>query len=139
MYSRTEIIGHVGKDPEVRTFPNGNCVARFPVATSRKWKDKDGNRQEKTNWHSVEVYQHGANGIVNALVKPYVKKGQLIQIVGETTTRKDDEGRYWTQLEVAGVGGVLNLLGDRPEGGGGNGGSQNSNDSAADLDDDIPF
>lgn len=140
MYSSTTIIGNVGKDPEVKTFSNGNCVARFPVATTRRWKDKQGQKQEKTQWHNVECYQSGSNGLVTSVIQPYVKKGDKIHIVGEYTSRKDDEGRYWHQLEVAGINGTLTLLGSSGNNDGGSRSSdQTDTTSGPDLDDEIPF
>ena len=145
MYSSTTIIGNVGKDPEVKTFSNGNCVASFSVATTRYWKDKQGQKQQKTQWHNVECYQSGERGLVTNLVVPYVKKGDRIHVVGEYTSRKDDQSRYWYQLEVAGINGTINLLGGSGKndaGGSGNndaGGHQINDQQVPDLDDEIPF
>lgn len=91
------ILGRVGKDPEIRYMPNGEAVANFSIATSETWKDKSGEKQEKTEWHNITAYRKLAE-----IIGEYVKKGSLIYIEGRIQTRKwqDKEGkdRYTTEI-----------------------------------------
>lgn len=109
------LIGNVGADPEVKQLPNGNSVANFNLATSETWKDKDGQRQEKTSWHSIVVF-----GPLCKVVEGYVKKGSKLYIEGAMHTRKwqdkDGQDRYKTEVVLQGYGCALTLL-DSPSGG----------------------
>lgn len=92
------LVGHLGKDPEVRHLPNGNAVASFSIATSESWKDKDtGEKQERTEWHRVVCFNR-----LGEIVGQYVKKGARIYIEGSLKTRKwqDQQGqeRYTTEI-----------------------------------------
>lgn len=91
------IIGHLGKDPELRTLENGNKVCQFSVATSETWKDKSGNKQTSTDWHNVQVW-----GKLAEICNQYLKKGSHVYISGKSRTRSydDKEGnkRYVTEL-----------------------------------------
>ena len=78
MLNETRIIGRVGKDPEVRYTTTGIPVANFSVATTKAWKDKSGQKQEKTTWHSCEAWRKLAE-----IVGEWVKKGMLVYIMGE--------------------------------------------------------
>ncbi len=102
------IIGNVGQDPEVRYTANGVAVVNLSVATSRKWKDKSGDKQEETEWHRVVAYDRTAE-----VIGDYVKKGSRIYIEGRLKTRKweDKEGveRYTTEIVTE----QLQLMGDR--------------------------
>jgi single-strand DNA-binding protein len=147
------LIGNVGKEPEIRTFPNGGRVANFTLATSESWKDKaTGERKDRTEWHNVSITNEGLVGITER----YVKKGSKLYIEGQLETRKwtDGEGkdRYTTEVTLRPYRGELTLLDSRGnEGGGGYAGNNNSQSSggynapaasesfAADLDDEIPF
>lgn len=149
--NRAEIIGHLGQDPEVRSFQNGGKVANLSVATTRKWKDRQsGETQERTEWHRVAITAEGLAGVAER----YLKKGSKVYIAGRLQTRKwqDQSGqdRYTTEIVVAGFEGTLEMLGDARGGtsgdpgpapddqGGGYGGSDQSGGSR-DLDDEIPF
>lgn len=95
------LVGHLGKDPEVRHLPNGNAVASFSIATSESWKDKDtGEKQERTEWHRVVCFNR-----LGEIVGQYVKKGARIYIEGSLKTRKwqDQQGqdRYTTEIIAA--------------------------------------
>jgi single-strand DNA-binding protein len=93
------LIGHLGKDPEVRYMPNGEAVANVSIATTENWKDKSGEKQEKTEWHNLVFYKRLAE-----IVGEYLKKGSQIYVEGRITTEKwqDKEGkdRYTTKIVV---------------------------------------
>ncbi|GAB3202606.1 single-strand DNA-binding protein [Pontibacter aydingkolensis] len=143
------LIGNLGKDPEVRHLEGGVAVARFPIATSESYKDKSGNKQEKTEWHNIVVWR----GLAEVAEK-YLKKGQSVFIEGKirTSQYQDKEGnqRYSTEI----VADNMTMLGGRSDGstGGGNyqetasssssaGGNYGGNASATQNDepDDLPF
>ena len=163
------LIGNLGRDPEVRSFQNGGKVCNLRIATSETWKDRNtGERKEKTEWHSVAIFQEG----LVRIAEQYLKKGSKVYIEGQLQTRKwqDQAGvdKYSTEVVLQGFGGTLTMLDGRSEGGGGNfgggdsggrstgydsgqsgggygggndnsgGGSSNSAPSR-DLDDEIPF
>ena len=106
------LIGNLGKDPEVRHLEGGVAVARFPLATSETFKDKNGDRQERTEWHNIVVWR----GLAEVAEK-YVKKGQSVYIEGRIRTNsyqdKDGVQRYNTEI----VADNMTMLGGRPEGG----------------------
>ena len=91
------VIGHLGKDPEVRYTTSGVAAASFTVATTEKWKDKNGEKQEKTEWHNISAYNRLAE-----ICGEFLKKGSLVFIEGKLTTEKwtDKEGhdRYTTKI-----------------------------------------
>ncbi len=108
------VIGHVGKDPEIRATQDGRRVANFSVATSEAWTDKrSGERRERTEWHRIAVFN---DNIIN-VVEKYVKKGSLICVIGSMRTRKwtDQQGvgRYTTEIHVEAFNGELRLLGSK--------------------------
>ena len=116
------LIGNLGADPEVRTFGNGGKVCNLRIATSETWKDRNsGERKEKTEWHSVAIFQEGLVGVAER----YLKKGSKVYIEGKLQTRKwqDQSGadRYSTEVVLQGPGTVLTML-DGAGGGGGGGG-----------------
>lgn len=103
------IIGRLGKDPEIRYMPNGEAVANFSMATSETWKDKAGDKQEKTEWHNLVAYKKLAD-----IIGQYVKKGSQLYIEGKLQTRKwekDGVTRYTTEIIVS----ELTMLGGKPE------------------------
>jgi len=150
------LVGNLGADPESRSFANGGEVVNLRVATSEQWKDRDGNRQEKTEWHSVAIF----NENLGRVAKSYLRKGSKVYLEGQLQTRKwqDQSGndRYSTEIVLSKFRGELVLLDSREGGGGGGsrggfdedfggGGSsrpQQRPQPAAfdtDLDDDVPF
>jgi single-strand DNA-binding protein len=154
--NEVKLIGNLGADPEVRTVGNGNKVANLRIATSERWKDRDGNRQEKTEWHSVVIWGDGLVGVVER----FLKKGSKVYLCGKLQTRKwqDQSGadRYSTEVVLQGPKADMQMLDGKPDSGGGdsygggsgggyNGGtsrSQSRPQPAAfdtDLDDDVPF
>ncbi len=83
------LVGNLGRDPEVRYMPNGDAVANFSIATTETWKDKNGMRQEKTEWHNIAMYRRLAE-----IAGEYLKKGSSVYIEGRLQTRKwqDEQG-----------------------------------------------
>ena len=114
MINKVILIGNLGSDPEMRHTTSGTAVATLSVATSRKWKDKDGSSQEETEWHRVVVWSKSAEYCGN-----YLMKGSKVYIEGRLQTRKwQDQGGIdkWTTEIVANT--VQNLT-PRPADGGG--------------------
>jgi single-strand DNA-binding protein len=150
------LIGNLGRDPESRSFQNGGKVVELRIATSENWKDKStGERKEKTEWHTVKIFNEGLAGVAER----YLKKGSKVYIEGALTTRKwqDQSGadRYSTEIVLQGFNGNLTML-DGPGGGGGGGRASYDVDPGmggssrpqqrpqpaafdSDLDDDVPF
>ncbi|GLT09809.1 single-stranded DNA-binding protein [Sulfitobacter porphyrae] len=116
------LIGNLGRDPEVRSFQNGGKVCNLRIATSETWKDRNtGERREKTEWHSVAIFQEG----LVRIAEQYLKKGSKVYIEGQLQTRKwqDQSGqdRYSTEVVLQGFGGTLTMLDGRDGGGSGGG------------------
>ncbi|MHB1633160.1 MAG: single-stranded DNA-binding protein [Acidithiobacillus sp.] len=149
------LLGHLGRDPEMRYQPSGGAIANFSIATSETFKDKEGNKQERTEWHRVVLFGRTAE-----IAGEYLRKGSMAYVEGRLQTRKwtDKEGqeRYTTEI----VGDRLQLVGarggggggaasfdeedqSRPSGGGSSTGGARKNEMpptlAEDFDDDIPF
>ncbi|MDM7930785.1 single-stranded DNA-binding protein [Tabrizicola sp.] len=117
------IVGNLGRDPEVRNFPNGGKVVNLRIATSENWRDKQtGERKERTEWHSVAIF----NEALGKIAEQYLRKGSTVYIEGQLETRKwqDQSGadRYTTEVVVRPFRGELTLLGGRDSGGSGGGG-----------------
>ena len=91
------LIGNLGADPETRTFANGGKVCNLRLATSEKWKDKDGNPQERTEWHTVAVFGDGLAGVADR----YLRKGSKVYIEGKLRTdeyEKDGVKKWSTKI-----------------------------------------
>ena len=158
------LIGNLGRDPEVRSFANGGKVCNLRIATSETWRDKQsGERREKTEWHSVAIFQEG----LVRIAEQYLKKGSKVYIEGKLQTRKwqDQSGadRYTTEVVLQGFDGTLTMLdgrdgggsggGDGDYGGGGarsggggsygggssSGGGASGGNYGSEMDDEIPF
>jgi single-strand DNA-binding protein len=120
------IVGNLGRDPEVRNFPNGGKVVNLRIATSETWRDKaSGERKERTEWHSVAIF----NENLGKIAEQYLRKGSTVYIEGQLETRKwqDQSGadRYSTEVVLRQFRGELTLLGGRDGGsGGGNTGGE---------------
>ncbi len=122
--NKVMLIGNLGADPEIRSFQNGGKVANLRIATSETWKDRNtGERQERTEWHTVAIFSEGLVGVVER----YLRKGSKVYIEGQLQTRKwqDQSGndRYSTEVVIRGLGGTLTML-DGASGGGGGGGQR---------------
>jgi single-strand DNA-binding protein len=139
------LIGNVGRDPEIRTTTGGSKVAAFSIATTERWKDKDGERQEKTTWHNCVAW-----GPLTNVIQDYVHKGSKMAVVGRMEVRKytnkDDEERTAHECIVQ----SLELLSpkkeshnnddeDRPRRGRAKVKAGGKKEEFDDLDDDIPF
>lgn len=110
--NKVQIIGNLGRDPEIRYMPNGEAVANIAVATTESWKDKDsGDKKEITEWHRVTFYRKLAE-----IVGQYLKKGSSVYIEGRLQTRKwtDKDGveRFTTEI----IADTMQMLGGRPGG-----------------------
>jgi single-strand DNA-binding protein len=138
------LLGNLGKDPEVRSTQSGSKIATFSVATSESWK-KDGERQERTEWHRVVAF-----GKVAEIIEDYCQKGTTVYIEGCIRTRKwtdkDGNDRYSTEINIEQFGGKLKIVkGGVERGSGGSaashssGGTKGGGADNSDLDDDIPF
>ena len=155
------LVGNLGADPESRSLNSGGEVVNMRVATSESWKDREGQRQERTEWHNVVIY----NENLGKVAKSYLRKGSKVYLEGQLETRKwqDQSGndRYTTDVVLRNFNSSLVLL-DRNEGGGGggqrSGGGDYGDDFAggggapqrqqsrpqpaafdSELDDDVPF
>ena len=147
MFNEATLIGRLGADPEVRYTQNGTPVATFQLATNERWKDREGQSQERTEWHNIVLW-----GKLAEIANDYLRKGSPVYIEGRLQTRswddRDGNKRYTTEI----VGTQMQMLG-RAEGGGGGGriaeqdeggdrrgGSQTGGEkSGADVEDDLPF
>jgi single-strand DNA-binding protein len=158
------LVGNLGRDPEIRSMPNGDRIANLSLATSETWRDRSsGERKEKTEWHRVVVF----NDNIVKVVENYLKKGSTIYVEGALQTRKwtDQQGveKYSTEIVIGRFNGQLTMLGGRDGGGasqgggsgGGYGGGRDDDYSSGfstggankpsgpkesyDLNDDIPF
>ena len=140
------LVGNLGRDPEVRYMPNGEAVCTFSIATTDNWKDKSGQKQERTEWHSIILYRRLAE-----IAGEYLRKGRPIYIEGRVRSRKytGKDGVERTAFEIEAT--ELQLLGGREESGGN--ARQERSEAAPpprrqepkpssnfnDMDDDIPF
>lgn len=137
------LVGRLGADPEVRTLESGTKVSSIRLATSERYKDRNGNQQEATEWHNVVLWRGLAD-----ITEKYLKKGDQVYIEGKIKTRKwtdkDGNDRYSTDI----VADEMTMLGGAP--GGNAGGGQQSSSAASnqvsepassldDIDDDLPF
>ncbi|MFV0409356.1 MAG: single-stranded DNA-binding protein [Paracoccus sp. (in: a-proteobacteria)] len=153
------LIGNLGQDPEVRSFQNGGKVVNLRIATSEQWKDRNtGERQERTQWHSVAIFSEP----LARVAEQYLRKGSKVYIEGQLETRKwqDQSGqdRYTTEVVLRPYRSELTLLDGRGEGGGSRGGASGGGygdssgygnapsgggnqggGSRPDFDDEIPF
>lgn len=142
--NRVALLGNVGADPEIRSTRDGKRIANLRLATSESWKDKSGQKQEKTEWHTVVVFSEGLTDVIER----YVSKGSKIYVEGSLQTRQweDQQGqkRYSTEVVLKAFGGTLVLLDGRPSGERdtsprGSGGGGTSYDASEPYSDDIPF
>jgi single-strand DNA-binding protein len=134
------LIGNLAADPESRSLNNGGEVVNFRLATSESWKDGDGNRQERTEWHNVVIF----NENLGKVAKSYLRKGSKCYVEGQLQTRKwtDQSGndRYSTEIVLQRFRGELVLLDSKPADDAPRHYSEEMKQPApADLDDEIPF
>ena len=110
------IMGNLGKDPEIRNFPNGGRVCNFSVATSETWRDKNsGEKQERTQWHNISIL---SEPLVN-IAERFLKKGSKVYLEGQLETRKwqDNSGsdRYSTEIVLRPYKGEITLIDNRAD------------------------
>jgi single-strand DNA-binding protein len=105
------LVGHLGRDPEMRYVPSGDAVANFSIATTESWKDKQGVKQEKTEWHRISMFGKQAE-----IAGEYLKKGSSVYIEGRIQTRtwQDKEGNERQTTEI--VADRMQMLGGKPSG-----------------------
>ena len=120
------LVGNLGRDPESKTFQNGGKVVNLRIATSESWKDRNtGERKEKTEWHSVAIFNEGLANVAER----FLRKGSKVYIEGQLQTRKwqDAQGqdRYSTEIVLQGFNSVLTMLDGAPGGSSGGGGGGN--------------
>ena len=142
--NRVILCGRLGADPEVRSFQNGGKVVNMRIATSETWKDKNsGERKERTEWHSVAIFNEGIAGVAER----FLKKGSEVLIEGSLETRKwqDQSGndRYSTDVVLRPFNGSLTLIGGRGSVGEGGGQPQIQPEDESyrgnETSDEIPF
>jgi single-strand DNA-binding protein len=128
------LVGNLGRDPELRYTQTGSAVANFTVATNERWRDKDGNNQERTEWHRIVVWGRTAENCAQ-----YLQKGRSVYVEGRLQTRewedKDGNKRSTTEINALNV----QFLGGRSGPGGGGDNSDYSGPGEAPPGDDIPF
>lgn len=150
------LIGNLGRDPEVRSFPNGGKVVNLRIATSERWRDRNtGENKERTEWHSVAIF----NEALARVAEQYLRKGSKVYIEGQLETRKwqDQSGqdRYTTEVVLRPFRSELTMLDGRDggQGGGfggggsdyderggfGGGGGESRGGGSSNIDDEIPF
>lgn len=116
-FNQLTLVGRVGKDPEIRALPTGKPVANFSLAVSETWKDKNGDKQERTDWVPVVCFQEG----LCRVIKSYVKKGSLLLVQGRFQTRdweKDGVKHYRSECVLQGFNSTLTMLDSRGDGSG---------------------
>ena len=143
MFNKVMLVGNLGRDPEMRALPSGQQVANFALATSRRYKDRDGNRKDATEWHNIVVFGKQAE-----IAGQYLTKGRMVFVEGRIQTRSwDDKESGKKQYKTEIICENFQMLGSKGDGSGG--GSRDAGGSApaggADdpghefPDDDIPF
>ena len=147
--NKVTLVGNLGRDPEIRHTATGQKIAHLSVATSDTWKDKSGERQERTEWHRVVIF----NTNLADFSERFLKKGSKVYVEGALQTRKyqDQSGqeRYTTEVVLGAFRGELVMLDGRMDGTGSVGGSSDTSSSGWDaspltpttdtFDDEIPF
>ena len=130
MVNKVIIVGNLGHDPQLRQMENGTEIATFSVATSEKWKDKNGEKQSKTEWHKIVAF-----GKVAEIIGKYLAKGSKVYIEGKLQTRswEDDAGnkKYTTEIVMNGFDSKLEMLGENKK--------VETSPPAKELNDDIPW
>jgi single-strand DNA-binding protein len=131
------LLGRLGRDPETRNFQNGGKVVNLRLATSERYKDREGNQQERTEWHSVAIF----NEKLGEVAEKFLRKGAQVYLEGQIETRKwqDQSGqeRLTTEIVLRQYRGELQLIGGKSDGGGDAPAAPRP--APADLDDEIPF
>lgn len=136
------LVGNLGRDPEVRSFANGGKVVKFSLATSETWKDRDGDRKEKTEWHNVVIYDEK----IAEVAEKHLAKGSKVYLEGQLQTREyegaDGAKQRTTEVVLQRFRGSLVMLDKAEAGSRGSGGPDTQEQRPAferDLDDQVPF
>ena len=145
MVNQVILVGNLGRDPEMRALPSGQQVANFSLATSRRYKDRDGNRKDETEWHNIVVFGKQAE-----IAGQYLTKGKMVFDEGPIQTRSGDDkqsGKKQYKTEI--ICDNFQMLGSKGDGGGGgqrdsgtsapSGGGHDGGGGGDFQDDDIPF
>lgn len=145
--NKVMLIGNLGKDPDVKHSQDGNKIVTFNIATSETWKDKSGEKKDRTEWHRVVIFSPGLADVA----EKYIKKGSKVYIEGQLRTRKwqDAAGldKYSTEVVLSGFNAYMIMLdktsgdfeaGDSSEAGA-DAGWDNTATASSNLDDEIPF
>lgn len=138
--NKVMLLGNIGKDPEVRVSPNGTAIANLTLATSETWKDQQGERQERTEWHRIVMFGRTAE-----VARDYLRKGSKLYLEGKLQTRKwqDKEGKDQYTTEI--VAHEFQMLDPKPADGERPRPAERApsppayQPPAADFDDDLPF
>jgi len=132
--NKVMIIGHLGKDPEMRYTPSGRPVTTFTVAVSRSWNSADGERHSETEWFNIVAW-----GNLAEICKQYLTKGQQVYIEGRLQTRRwdDKEGQKHTSVEI--VANEMMMLGERRDAAHGHDEQVTAVDESAANEDEFPF
>lgn len=127
--NKVTIVGNLGRDPEVSTTQGGTKVAKFSIATTERYTDQQGNKQEKTEWHNIVAWKRLAE-----IIEQYVKKGTAVYIEGklQTSCWDDDQGNKKYKTEI--IANNLQMLGGREDSA-----PQGNSNQAPQDDDDLPF
>jgi single-strand DNA-binding protein len=142
--NEVNLLGNLGKDPEIRSMQDGKRVCNLTIATSESWTDKSsGERKEKTEWHRVVVFNDGLAGVC----EKYLRKGSKVHIKGKLQTRKwqdkDGSDKYSTEIVVQGYTGSLIMLNSRQDGAESSAKSYSKESGTeyegGEIDDEIPF
>lgn len=112
MLNKVILIGRLGRDPETRYMPNGDAVCNFSIATDESWKDKNGQRQTRTEWHAITMYRKLAE-----IAAQYLQKGSLVYLEGKIQSRKytGKDGIERTAFDI--IASEMKMLGGKAEGG----------------------
>src|SRR5262245_28292499 len=149
MFKSITVIGNIGKNPEIKSLANDSQVANFSVAWNENWTNSEGEKQQKTTWLNVVAYKQGHKGVVNGLIKPWLRQGQLVMIHADPTIRKwkDQNGndRYSFEIRL-GPQSTIKMLGgkkDSERAANGHDGQESSDRPVADIgsaksDEEIP-
>ena len=142
MINKVILVGRLGKDPEIRSTPSGTTLAKFTIATDERFTDKNGEKQERTEWHNITAW-----GKLGEICGQYLRKGKLVYIEGRIHTdswddKESGQKKYRTEI-IANEMKMLDRRGDEEGGGGSYSGARKSSGSAAtaqmDDDEEVPF
>lgn len=132
--NKVQLIGHLGREPESRALPNGDAITNIALATSESWKDKNGDKQDRTEWHRVTFFGRQAE-----VAAQYLNKGSLVYVEGSLATRKwtdkDGNERYTTEIRAD----RMQMLGGKQDSQQRSAPAKQHKAPASDFEDDIPF